>query len=237
MRSDAHRNWKVARTSRIAWLAGQNLVPLITEEFSHARRFYPIVFSTDAEPVPLALMSLVPGHNAFVSGQGETAAETYLPAYARRYPFILARPNPAAPATTLCFDPASELLGEDVDGDALFDNGKASQACLKVLRFCEQFDQSGERTRQFVAELVRNDLLVDGRVDVRRDGEASAYNGFRIVDAERLGKVRGHVLRQWAQNGMLELIYSHLHSLDLMPRLVDAARQSPVFELAQEAAE
>jgi hypothetical protein len=41
-------------------------------------------------PVPLALMGLNEGVNVFVDDEGKLLGETYVPAYIRRYPFMLA---------------------------------------------------------------------------------------------------------------------------------------------------
>ena len=37
-----------------------------------------------------------------------------------------------------------------------------------------------------------------------------------MVDENKLREVRGDVLRQWNQSGLLALIYAHLFSLQLM---------------------
>ena len=42
------------------------------------------------------------------------------------------------------------------------------------------------------------------------------YRGFKMVNQEKLRDLRGDVLRQWNQNGMLGLIFAHLFSLELM---------------------
>jgi hypothetical protein len=234
LRSDLHRNWKAARTDRLSWVAGQNVLPLTTGEFSQAQRHYPIVFSLDKDPVPLALMGLTPGTNAFVEADGRPNPDAYLPAYARRYPFILARRQPDAAELSLCFDPASDLVGSFDEGEALFDNGVPSATCRDILAFCQKFEESGEQTRRFVAELLRHDLLVDGQVDIQTKGAAgSTFGGFRIVDNARLAKLRGHVHRQWAENGILRLIYAHLFSLELMAKVATRA-PATATEPAQE---
>src|SRR3546814_15453801 len=45
------------------FLVGQHAVPLTTDEFTQACRFYPIVFSAGDNPVPLALMGMNEGIN------------------------------------------------------------------------------------------------------------------------------------------------------------------------------
>jgi len=212
----AHAGWKCPAIERLPWLAGQNVVPLTIDEFSLAQCHYPIVFSTDEAPVPLALMGLEPGTNRFVDAAGAPVGQTYIPAYARRYPFVLARATPDAAHLSLCFDAASGLVGPEAEGQPLFVEGAPSEACLAILRFCESFDAAGERTRAFIAEMQRHDLLVEGeaRVTGGDAGEGHRFNGFRVIDAERLKGLRGYVFRQWADRGYLPLVFAHLFSLE-----------------------
>src|SRR3546814_5217323 len=64
------------------------------DEFVQAQRFLPIVFSAGANPVPLGLMGLNEGINTFTDDEGKLRGPTYVPAYVRRYPFMLAKLRP-----------------------------------------------------------------------------------------------------------------------------------------------
>lgn len=77
------------------------------------------------------------------------------------------------------------------------------------------------RTQQFVDELNKHDLLMDGEVSIQQQGfdQPFIYRGFRMVDQEKLRDLRGDVLRTMNQNGMLALIFAHLFSLDLISGL------------------
>lgn len=67
-----------------------NSLPLNTIEFLEASKHYPIVFTADAEPTPTAIVGMEQA-NYFVDAKGQWAANTYVPAYVRQYPFILDR--------------------------------------------------------------------------------------------------------------------------------------------------
>jgi hypothetical protein len=223
-----HRNWRAKSTNRATWLASQNIIPLTVDEFRRAQHHYPIVFSTGPDPVPLALMGLVPGANAFVDGEGVVAEGAYLPAYARRYPFLLAKLTPDAGESSLCFDPASDLVGAFDEGAELFQGDRPTEACQNILQFCEDFDGAGVRTRAFVSELVKRELLVDAETAVRQDasGPAEIFRGFQIIDEGKLHKLRGNLFGQWARSGFLQLVYAHLFSLDMMSELAARRNQS-----------
>jgi hypothetical protein len=213
-----HATWTARSVDKAPWLAGQHAVPLTVEEFPQAGRHFPIVFASGDNTVPLALMGLNEGVNVFVDDEGTVQPNTYLPAYARRYPFMLAKLQPTSEELSLCFDPTSGLIGEFADGQALFDGTEASQTTKSVLQFCEQFEQAGQRTQAFIDELKKHELLMEGEVSIQQQdgGQPFVYRGFQMVDQEKLRNVRGDVLRGWAQSGLLPLLYAHIFSLELM---------------------
>jgi len=218
LNSRDHGEWKSKTTETASWMVGQHAIPLTAEEFVHASRNYPIVFSVADNPVPLALMGLNEGVNTFFDDDGKLINPAYVPAYARRYPFMLAKLNANTEELSLCFDPTSDLLGDFAEGAALFENGEPSESCKATLEFCRNFEEAGFRTQAFVDELVKNDLLMDGEVSIQQQGNAQpfVYRGFKMVDQEKLRDLRGDVLRSMNQSGMLALIFAHLFSLELM---------------------
>jgi hypothetical protein len=216
--SQVHANWKAKNLDKAEFFAKAHAVPLTIEEFILAQRHYPIVFSAGEDPVPLALFGLNEGANVFVDADGMPTSNIYVPAYVRRYPFMLARLRPDSEDLSLCFDGTAGVLGEFDDGVALFDGEEPSEATKNTLAFCEQFEQSGIRTNMFVQELVQNKLLTDGEVTIEpEDGSKPfVYRGFQIVAEDRLKELRGDVLRKMTQSGLLPLIYAHLFSLSLI---------------------
>lgn len=213
-----HSDWRARGLDRAEFLVDQHAVPLTSDEFVSASRFYPIVFSAGENPVPLALMGLNEGVNTFVDAEGKLINPVYVPAYIRRYPFLLARLRPDVDELSLCFDPTSGALGQFDEGDALFDGDQPAEATKNVLEFCQNFEEAGARTGLFIEELKKADLLMDGEVSIQPEGGSQPfiYRGFQMVDEEKLRELRGDVLRKMMQNGILPLIFAHLFSLQLM---------------------
>jgi SapC len=214
-----HAKWTARRVDTAPFLVNQHAVPLTIEEFAIAQRHYPIIFSSGENPVPLALMGLNEGVNTYVDADGKLIGEPYVPAYIRRYPFLLARLRDDSDELSLCFDPTSEAIGPFDDGDALFDGeGKATEATQALLQFCEQFEQAGQRTTAFMQELVASKLLMDGEVAIQPDGaeQPFIYRGFQMIDETKLRDSRGDLLKKMMKNGMLPLIHAHLFSLSMM---------------------
>ena len=194
-------------------------IPVTVDEFGLAQRHYPIVFSIGDNPVPIALMGLNEGVNVFLDADGRATDPTvYIPAFIRRYPFLLARLNPDSDELSLCFDPTSGAIGEFDDGQPLFDGDQPSEATKAILEFCEQFETAGQRTTAFMEDLKKSGLLMDGEVAIQPEGfeQPFVYRGFQMIDEEKIRELRGDELRKFNQNGMLPLIYAHLFSLTQM---------------------
>ena len=152
--SSVHGDWRLRSIDGAQFLRTAHAVPLLSEEIILAHRFYPIVFSAGDNPVPLALMGLNEGINTFVDERGMFPDDVYVPAYVRRYPFMLARLRPDTEDLSLCFDPTSEVLGAYDDGDRIFDDGQPSGRVKEILGFCESFEQASQATAAFVGELI-----------------------------------------------------------------------------------
>ncbi len=220
LNSNEHGNWHARSVDKAAWVAGQHAIPLTAEEFPAAQRDFPIVFSAGDKPVPLALLGLNEGVNVFFEDDGTPIGTPYVPAYVRRFPFLLARIDQNSENLSLCFDPSSDLLGAFEEGQPLFGEDKQPTDHTKgLLDFCEKFEEAGMKTQAFVDELVKADLLMDGEVSIQRadnPDQPFIYRGFKMVNQEKLRDLRGDQLRKWSENGILPLIYAHLFSLDLM---------------------
>ncbi len=225
--STLHSRFRLRSSDRAPYLAMEKAIPLTTDEFIAGQRHFPIVFSTDETPVPLALMGLNEGVNVFVDSAGRPLNPMYVPAYVRRYPFLLARLEPESEELSLCFDPTSDLVGDYEDGERLFDGGKLSEKTGEILKFCEDFEIAAQRTTAFVQELHDMVLLIDGEVSIESDdgGQPFLYRGFRMVDEERLRNLSGTQLERINQNGMWALIMAHLFSLSLIRDLFARQRQ------------
>ena len=226
--SELHSDFHIRSLTQATWLAGQHAIPLTVEEFPLAQRYFPIVFADGDDGVPLALMGLNEGVNVFVDAEGSLRDQTmYVPAYIRRYPFMLARLTPDADELSLCFDPTCEGVGKFDDGEPLFDGTEPTEATKNILAFNEGFEQAGQRTQAFMAELRELELLRDGELTIQPPGaeQPFIYRGFRMVDEAKLTELRGDQLRKMNQSGMLGLLYAHLFSLQ---------RMSHIFALQQE---
>ena len=216
--SNLHPNHRHRASGDAKFMLNQHAVPITVDEFVSAQRYYPIVFSSGEGNVPLALMGLNEGVNVFVNDDGVFSDNAYVPAYVRRYPYMLARLAPDAQELSLCFDPTSGLVGDFKDGDRLFDGDKPSETTNNILRFCEEFELSAQRTMNFMTDLQATGLLMEGEVSIQpADAEVPfIYRGFQMVDETKLKDLSAEETHKLNQNGMLALIYAHLFSVQLI---------------------
>jgi hypothetical protein len=220
--SQMHASFGLKIRNEVLFTRNTHAIPVTVDEFAMCQRSYPIVFGLGDAAAPLALLGLQEGSNLYVDAAGQWDPTAYIPAFVRRYPFMLARLSPDTQDLSLCFDETSGQI-EDGEGDPLFVDGEPSETTKAILTFCDQFEQAVGRTRGFIDELTKLNLLMDGEVTIQREGlaEPAVYRGFRMVDENRLQNLRGDQTRKLVQNGMMGLIYAHLFSLALI---------SPLFE-------
>jgi hypothetical protein len=216
LNSGQHGKMKLKKSYTLPQVGETHAVPVTVEEFTIVQRHYPIIFSAGETPIPLALLALNEGVNTYFDADGRPIDKNvYIPAYLRRYPFLLAKLRPDTDELSLCFDPTAGAVAEDADGMDLFEGDQPSEVTKNILQFCEQFEQAGQRTQAFMDELQKSGLLMEGEVSIQPDGaeQPFLYRGFRMVDEEKLRELRGDELRKMNQSGMLPAIYAHLFSL------------------------
>ncbi len=219
LNSNEHATWSTRTLDDAKFMENAHAVPLTVEEFIAASRHYPVIFSAGDNPIPLAMMGLNEGVNIFMDDAGKFTTPVYVPAYIRRYPFMLARLNPENEELSLCFDPTSKAVGNfKKDSTPLFDGTAPSENTQAILKFCEDFERAGAQTQAFVQELVSEDLLMDGEVSIQQEGveQPFIYRGFKMIDENKLRELTGEKLRKMNQSGMLPLIHAHMFSLQLM---------------------
>jgi hypothetical protein len=225
---NAHGNYKVRRLTGLDRVATTHAIPVTVDEFAMVQRHYPIVFSAGESPVPIVLMGLHEGSNTFFDQNGVAVENNlYVPAYLRRFPFLLARLREDSDELSLCFDPTAGAVGEFEEGEALFDGDGPSEATKAILQFCEQFEQAGQRTQAFMTELQQSGLLMEGEVAIQPEGaeQPFIYRGFQMIDEEKFRNLRGDELRKLNQNGALPLIFAHLFSLSVIREIVGRQMQ------------
>jgi hypothetical protein len=140
-----------------AFAAQTHVVPLTVSEFPVAALSYPIIFAGEKKQ-PLAVMGISQGQNMFIKEDGAFEVGAYIPAYIRRYPFVLANDS-AREQLVVCIDRGAYLLGEDYDIGFFDENGEATDYTKGCIQFCQDFEGEARRTEAFVQAVNDLDLF------------------------------------------------------------------------------
>ena len=207
----------------VGFAADANAIPVNIVEFAVAARHYPIVFSTAEPSLPVVVSGLRTGTNAFIGIDNTWARGFYIPAYVRRYPFILME-NAEKEQFILCVDEESVALTDGGERQLFNDDGKPSELTDRALEFCRAYHGQYEATRQFVAALHEHDLLTENSTEIRlTDDRKIQMQGYKVIDREKFDKLPDDVFLEWRKKNWLPVVYSHLVSLSNWPSVLQRA--------------
>jgi hypothetical protein len=217
----AHRQLRLSPAPvGFAFARGVNSVPLVAAEFQRASLDYPIVFAgAPGAEQPAVLLGLAQGDNLFVGDDGSWALDAYVPAFIRRYPFVLAEKD-GGEDFTVCIDEAFAGLGTE-EGAHLFNaDGSESSVLTHAVKFLTDFQVSLKQTRGLTTRLRDLGLLQSRTLQVQTaTGITSTLDGFQVVDATLLAAIKGKPLQALHASGDLAVIHAHLSSLQNVQRL------------------
>lgn len=218
-----HANVGLKSQVDVGFAAEANAIPLNIVEFAIAARHYPIVFSNSAPFLPVAITGLRTGVNAFIDATGTNwARNCYVPAYVRRYPFILME-NTEQEQFILCVDEDSGFVEEGGDRP-LFADGKPTDVTNQALDFCRAYHGQYDATQRFVAELNERDLLMDNSTEIRlADDRKIQMQGYKVIDREKFEALDDSVFLEWRRKNWLPVAYAHMVSLSNWPSVLQRA--------------
>lgn len=195
-------------------------VPLILDEMDLVAAHYPILFSADGEPSLLAILGLA-GKNVFLDGQNRWTAD-YIPAFVRRYPFVLA--NGESPHRFyLAIDTAAEHFRSN-DGESMVDDqGELCGPATKALKFLDLFQRGLLAASEILRALDTAGVLVEKTLTIQNGETTRMIGGFRVVEREKLLALPDATLADWARKGIFGLIHAHWASLRHLEKVADAS--------------
>ena len=194
---------------------------VVATEFAQAAAHYPIVFwKSEDGVVALAVTGHKEGENAFVDSDNSWRKNTYVPAYVRRYPFLLVQSDDGK-TLSLAVDDKSQFISEK-EGEKLYSDEGPSETAKHALQFCLNFRAELERTKTLMNQLNDADILVERNAAVTlSDGEVSRIAGFSVVDEKKLAELDDHKFLQMRKTGLLNMIYAHMWSMRVWNNLLD----------------
>lgn len=217
-------NLHISRPTSFRFAEKTNAIPVLVDEIPMAAAHYPIIFAAGPNPVPAVVMGLKNDQNLFVDKDGKWLEGSYLPAYVRRYPFIL-MDDPEQKQFVLCFDETSEMLGPQGEYP-LFDGDNPSDFTKGAMEFCAALRQQGEATDEFVKALQEQNLLVQNDAQIEMpNGAKVQLSGFLVIDPKKFDTLPDNIYLTWRRKGWIGLIYALLLSSHRWPNLVALAQK------------
>jgi hypothetical protein len=217
---EQHRHLKLAPPAQpFAFARETNSVLIAASELPVAVLDFPCVFIEVADGHSIAaLVGLRDHENLFVQPDGNWARGAYLPAFFRRYPFVLAEAE-GDPTFTVCLDRACAGLNSE-HGEALFGaDGQETPWLEEIKRFLLSFRNEMAASRDFANQLAALELLQDGVIEYTLDGQKSALRGFKTINEAKLRALDATTLQELATKGWLGWAYAHLLSIQQVQRL------------------
>ena len=201
-----------------------NAIPVSFTEFALAARDYPLVFtSADGGKsfAPVAVLGMGAGENLFVDAAGGWAPKLYVPAYARRFPFCMAKVtlNQVEQQNRMVCVEKSRL---DEGGEAMFDAQGEPSAKWRDM---QRLPRNTKRTWS-----ARGNLLDPGRLRAAGalqpagetgQGRPVQLAGMHRIDEKKIEHLNIGQFKTLAKKGILGRLYAHLLSLENFARLLE----------------
>ena len=232
----AHKDLRIKGLQNLKFAHNVHSVPLTCTEFPVTARDIPILFagSDMASAGPMALLGLRQSENLFVDTDGHWALGVYIPAFVRRYPFVLAE-KPAdveGDDFTVFLDEGYEGFNDE-EGERLFkEDGTETDMLKSAVSFLGEFQQHVARTKQFMEEMRKHDLLEPRNIRLERNGNVLNLNGLFVINEEKLRKIDAQIAQQFLADGTMGWIYAHLLSLQNIDRVGQRLAQREEAEAA-----
>jgi len=230
LNSVTHRSVKVAPVTNFKFAKNMNSVILVGQEFLEAAKHYPVVFTRtqDDQVVAVAILGLRNNENLFVDADGNWKEGTYVPAFFRRYPFILASNVGEDGSFAVCVDSNYEGFGKE-EGMALFDkDGNQTDEFKRVVEFLRNYQNQNQFTQAMVKSLNDNGLLKDVSANITLPaGEKIGFGRLLMVDEAAMLKLEDEKILNMVRSGFLAWIYAHLYSLSNFRSLMGLETKKP----------
>lgn len=207
-----HNGFSISDKLDFSFAANVNAVPINLIELPNIMQTYPVAFSSTNPSTPLAILGLKEGENLFVNDKGQWLADTYIPAYVRRYPFIFAQ-DKKGEKLTLCVDDTKGVLVKNKKRPFFDKKDQPTDMVKSALEFCKSYQVAATQTMEFSEAIEKADILEDRHAEIKtNDGKTLSLSGFRQINERSLKTLDDATILKWHKNYWMRFIYAHLLS-------------------------
>lgn len=220
---ERHKDWFVDMAQGYGFTSETNSIYVAGTEFPMVSREYPIVFAKDSQGdlVPVAMLGLRRNQNLMVAADG-TWLGSYIPAYIRRYPFVLANVDPQANSFAVCIDESYSGFNTAGEGERLItESGEHGEILSNSVKFLEEFHKHSEITATFCKAVNEAGLVESMQANFSmRSGSTFSLAGLHCVPRNKIKALSAEQLKRFADRDYLDLLYLHVYSLSNMDKLI-----------------
>lgn len=206
-----------------------NVIPLLANEAPIAQARYPLVFIPQTSESPATLAAVVgagDGVNTYLDDDGQWVADTYIPAWVRRYPFFSIQAGEQA-EPMLAIDPTVKWLKKKGGESFVGQEGKPTDRLQRVMAFNQEYQQMAAKTRELVQALLSAEVLEEGvmRIPIASDTESDKdqksreIRGFLMVNEQKLRELSDEQLAELHRSGALTVAYAQLMSMQNLGKI------------------
>ncbi|MEP7210178.1 MAG: SapC family protein [Alphaproteobacteria bacterium] len=224
---ERHRNLGVKQIpAPFSFLKTAHAVPVTVSEFGLVATCFPIIF-VGKDKTPVAVMGVRQNENEYIDADGNPEPDAYIPAFARRYPFVFAA-DPQTDRLLLCIDRDAAMISETPDVP-LFEGEQPSKFTQDAVEFCKEFERQRRATVEFVEMLDKAGLFEPKSVSFTpRDekgntGEAQKIADYFAISEEGLNNMPAAQFEEIRATGALAAVYAHMVSLMNWQRVIQRA--------------
>jgi len=214
-----HREVRLLPLSDYFFASTAQVADIVAMELGQAAMSHPLAFRIRDETVDLVALMALPGTgNLFISLAGAWLSD-FVPGSIATYPFRYAASTSHGKAA-LFVDQSSNLLSQ-TEGSALFaPDGKPSAKIQEIVRILRAYEKNRRVTQAACEQLLRFRLLAPWGADC----EEEPFSGLMRVDEAAFNRLPEGMFSLLRKAGSLPIIYAHMLSLALLPRLAILAR-------------
>ena len=216
LQKEVHKDLYLEKKEDYSFTDKSNHIYLTAVEFTLAGLDYPIVFTqADETIIPVALLGFAQKKNLFLDTDGKWSGR-YIPAYIRRYPFILASTEFNSDNFNVCIDETYSGFNTQKRGNPLFqEDGSESELLKNVVEFLREYQGHVNLTVRFCARLQQLELLEDVQANLRGpDGKEHSLSGFKIVNRDKLKNLNDTDTLDLVKTDMMQAIMAHVISMN-----------------------
>jgi hypothetical protein len=188
-------------------------IPLTVSEIAEASRHFPVVFGSQEDMQPLAIVGLLDDVNLFVDEDGNWDPYAYVPGYVRRYPFGLAAES-GGDRFALVIDAGFEGV-DRAASRKLFSDGQLSDLSKQALEFTKTYETDRRLTEQVFKSVKELDLITGQTAQYTPSGAQAPqpFAQYWGVDEKKLIGLSDEEFLKVRKLNVLPVLYAHLLSL------------------------